>query len=142
MSIRTTCRAKAAAKSIREHLKELGVRPKSVTCRPGDLNNRVKVKLVDACPDEYRKVEQVCRQHRVLVNDPSIPGRLIPNPASGVPQITTVELVNVISDDLYHSIWQYIRNYTLEKPCKRGVWDRFTGSVADFWNHWTVAPAR
>ena len=58
------------AASIHGQLKALLVRPKSVTDCPGELNNTVRVKLLDTAPRSFCEASRVCNRHRSLIPDP------------------------------------------------------------------------
>lgn len=135
MSIRANTPAHHTARSIRQQLKEAGIKPKSVSASPGQLNSTVKIKLLDTHPDAVRTAIRICTDHQTYVPDPEQPGISKPNPRGDLPKVTTVEVTNCLSDDLYHGIAQYIRAHTPDIASLHTIWDRFEGAVMDFWEH-------
>ena len=134
MSDHTTSRAKETAASIRRELKLTGIKPRSVTSKPGEINNTVIVEITDADPKTFRTVDDICNKHRVLIPNPDNPNLLIANHDDSFPKVSSVKLSNHLSDHMGRRIREYIHNHTPEFPTVRSTWERFEGTVGDFWN--------
>ena len=132
MSDHTTSRAKETAASIRRELKLTGIKPRSVTSKPGEINNTVIVEITDADPKTFRTVDEICNKHRMLIPNPDNPHLLIANRDESFPKVSSVKLSNHLSDHMGRRIREYIHNHTPEFPTARSTADTSmqpTGSV-------------